>query len=82
MLRSPARAASWSSNGCTSGTTPCASRGSGLNFYGDEMSLTTRARQLYRNRLNGAKWVLAVRYMRKRGIWVLENGCRPDWGNK
>ena len=53
-----------------------------MNFYGDEMSLTTRARQLYKDRLNGAKWVLAIRYMRKRNIWVLENGMRPNWGNK
>jgi hypothetical protein len=46
------------------------------------MSLTMRARRLHKDRLNAAKWVLAVRYLRKHNLWILENGRRPDWGNK
>lgn len=38
------------------------------------MSLTMRATALHPSRRNAAKWVLAVRYLRKRNLWVLESG--------
>lgn len=38
------------------------------------MSLTARARQLYDNRRMAAQWVLAVRWMRARGLWIYEGG--------
>jgi hypothetical protein len=38
------------------------------------MSLTTRAVTLHPDRRNAAKWVLAVRYLRRRNLWVLESG--------
>lgn len=46
------------------------------------MSLTTRAAALHPCRRNAAKWVLAVRYLRRKNLWVLENGRQPKWGNK
>jgi hypothetical protein len=46
------------------------------------MSLTTRARRLHPVRRNAAKWVLAVRYLRKKNLWVLEQGKKPAWGNQ
>jgi hypothetical protein len=46
------------------------------------MSLTTRARRLHYTRRNAAKWVLAVRYLRARNLWLIENGRPPKWGNK
>ena len=42
------------------------------------MSLTRRARKLYANRRLAAKWVLAIRFMRSRRLWILE-GARPKW---
>lgn len=36
-------------------------------------SLTTRARELFEpNRRNAAKWVHAVRYLRRRNLWLLD----------
>ena len=35
-------------------------------------SLTTRARELFANRRNAARWVLAVRYLRARNLWLLD----------
>jgi hypothetical protein len=46
------------------------------------MSLTTRARRLHYTRRNAAKWVLAVRYLRARNLWLIEGGRLPKWGNK
>jgi hypothetical protein len=46
------------------------------------MSITSRARALHPNRKNAAKWVLAVRYLRTKNIWILDGGKRPNWGNK
>jgi len=46
------------------------------------MSLTARAKQLYPCRRNAAKWVLAVRYLRSKNLWIVEGGKRPSWGNK
>jgi hypothetical protein len=46
------------------------------------MSLTTRARRLHYKRRDAAKWVLAVRYLRKNNLWLLEGGKAPKWGNK
>lgn len=43
--------------------------------YGGIMSLTTRAMELHSCRRLAAKWVLAVRYLRKRNLWVLESGA-------
>ena len=43
--------------------------------YGGIMSLTTRAMALHQCKRNAAKWVLAVRYLRKRNLWVLESGA-------
>lgn len=45
------------------------------------MSLTSRAMKLHHNRRNAAKWVLAIRYLRERNLWCLENGKTPKWGN-
>ena len=45
------------------------------------MSLTTRAAMLHPCRRNAAKWVLAIRWMRSRSLWVLEGG-KVKWGNK
>jgi hypothetical protein len=45
------------------------------------MSLTKRATEMHANRRNAAKWVLAVRWMRSRSLWVLEGGV-VKWGNK
>ena len=45
------------------------------------MSLTQRARSLFPTTRNAAKWVQAVRWMRERNLWVLENGRTPKWGN-
>jgi hypothetical protein len=42
------------------------------------MSLTTRAAALHPNRRNAAKWVLAVRWLRSRHLWVLEGG-KATW---
>jgi len=42
------------------------------------MSLTTRATSLHPNRRNAAKWVLAIRYLRSRHLWVLEGG-KATW---
>jgi len=38
------------------------------------MSLTTRALTLHACRRNAAKWVLAIRYLRARHLWILEGG--------
>jgi uncharacterized protein (DUF2062 family) len=46
------------------------------------MSLTSRARNLFPTRRNGAKWVRAVQYLRSKNLWLLENGKAPTWGNK
>lgn len=48
------------------------------------MSLTQRARNLFPTRINAAKWVIAVRWMRSRSknLWILEGGKLPSWGNK
>tara|TARA_R110002126_G_scaffold220_1_gene1142 strand:+ start:3070 stop:3216 length:147 start_codon:yes stop_codon:yes gene_type:complete len=44
------------------------------------MSLTTRARLIYPNRRNGAKWVMAIRYLRRKNLWVLDKFSRkPSW---
>jgi hypothetical protein len=45
------------------------------------MSLTKRATEMHANRRNAAKWVLAVRWMRSRSLWVLEGGL-VKWGNR
>lgn len=45
-------------------------------------SLTARAAKIYPTRRNAAKWVLAVKYLRRRNLWVLESGRTPKWGNK
>jgi hypothetical protein len=42
------------------------------------MSLTTRASALHPNRRNAAKWVLAIRYLRSKHLWVLEGG-KATW---
>ena len=45
------------------------------------MSLTRRARRLFEDRKSAAKWVLAVRYLRKRGKWVADSSSTPpNWG--
>lgn len=36
------------------------------------MSLTARARALFPTKRNGAKWVIAVRYLKRRGLWLLD----------
>jgi len=46
------------------------------------MSLTQRARRLHENRRNAAKWVKAVQWLRKKRLWLIENGKLPKWGNK
>jgi len=46
------------------------------------MSLTSRARRLYSDRRLAAKWVLAVRFLRRENPsrWILDNGAlRPGW---
>ena len=45
------------------------------------MSLTSKAVQLHSNRRNAAKWVLAIRYMRARHIWLLEGG-QANWRSR
>lgn len=42
-------------------------------------SLTRRAVKLHLNRRNAAKWVLAIRYLRSKNLWILERGKRPSW---
>ena len=45
-----------------------------------ELSLTARARKLHPNRRNAAKWCLAVRYLRRKNLWVLDQFSRkPTW---
>lgn len=46
------------------------------------MSLTQRAVNNFPTRRNAAKWVLAVRYLRSKKLWVLDNGKAPNWGAK
>jgi len=47
---------------------------------GEEMSLTAQARKLHPNRRNGAKWVMAIRYLRRKNLWVLDKFSRkPSW---
>jgi hypothetical protein len=36
------------------------------------MSLTSKAVQLHSNRRNAAKWVLSIRYLRSKNLWILE----------
>jgi len=45
------------------------------------MSLTTRARRLYSDRRLAAKWVLAVRFLRRENPsrWILDGFFRPNW---
>ena len=44
------------------------------------MSLTAQARKLHPNRRNGAKWVMAIRYLRRKNLWVLDKFSRkPTW---
>lgn len=44
------------------------------------MSLTTQARKHYENRRMAAKWVLAVRHLRSRHLWICDEGTRaPNW---
>ncbi len=43
------------------------------------MSLTTRAVTLHQCKRNAAKWVLAVWYLRRRNLWVLESGAAKRW---
>lgn len=44
------------------------------------MSLTSRAKELHPNRRNAAKWVIAVRYLRRKNLWVLDQfSKRPSW---
>ena len=43
------------------------------------MSLTQKALQLHPCRRNAAKWVLAVRYLRSKNLWILERGRKPSW---
>lgn len=43
------------------------------------MSLTQKAVQLHQSRRNAAKWVLAVRYLRRKNLWILERGKKPSW---
>jgi len=45
------------------------------------MSLTKRAAEIHPCRRNAAKWVLAIRWMRSRSLWVLEGGA-AKWGHK
>ena len=46
------------------------------------MSLTRRAVQLHQNRRNAAKWILAVRYLRRKNLWVMDQFSRkPSWGH-
>jgi len=47
-----------------------------------EMSLTQRARGLFTTRRNAAKWVRAVQWLRRKNLWLIENGLKPKWGNK
>jgi len=46
-----------------------------------EMSLTKKAVLLHPHRRNAAKWVLAIRWMRSKNLWVLEGGA-AKWGHK
>lgn len=44
------------------------------------MSLTARARRLHPNKRNAAKLVLAIRYLRRKNLWVLDQFSRkPNW---
>jgi hypothetical protein len=45
------------------------------------MSLTRRARKFYPdNRRLAAKWLLSVRYLRARNLWVVDPGTpTPNW---
>jgi hypothetical protein len=42
------------------------------------MSLTNPAAELHPCRRNAAKWVLAIRYLRSKHLWVLEGG-KATW---
>jgi hypothetical protein len=46
----------------------------------DSWELLKRARQLYPNPRNAAKWVRSVQYLRRHNLWILEGGKRPNWG--
>ena len=45
------------------------------------MSLTTQARKLHPNsKRNAAKWVLSIRYLRAKNLWVLDQfSKKPSW---
>lgn len=44
------------------------------------VSLTSKARRIHPNRRNAAKWVMAVRYLRRKNLWVLDKfSRRPSW---
>lgn len=45
-----------------------------------KFALYRRALQLYRTRKNAEKWLDAVKYLRSRGLWVMD-GAKPRWGN-
>ena len=45
------------------------------------MSLTKRAAEIHPCRRNAAKWVLAIRWMRSRNLWVFEGGA-AKWEHK
>ena len=44
------------------------------------LSLTAQARQFYADRRLAAKWVVAVRFLRSRHLWILD-GAHAKWGN-
>ena len=46
------------------------------------MTLTTLARRAHPfNKRHQAKYVLALRYMKRRNLWVLDKfGKKPSWG--
>lgn len=44
------------------------------------LDLRKRATQLYPNQVLATKWVRAVIYLRRRGLWVLDRGSKaPTW---
>lgn len=48
------------------------------------MSMTRRARELYPlSRRLAAKWVIAAKWLRARGLWIHDEGTpTPKWGNQ
>ena len=44
------------------------------------LGLIAQARQFYPDRRLAAKWVVAVRFLRARHLWILD-GARAKWGN-